>query len=417
MDRTVLRKGRRWLPGILIVVLAAVYAATDTPRLSAATSQAGAVTELGDATGSVSLATETAQFGHQPVVRVYNSGLPQAWPGNAGANNSDVVVSFKALPTSILSGADDALLTSWFKGAPTNHVVWWSYYHEPEDQIAAGTFTAADYRAAWVHLQALAVKANNPELRSTLILMSWTLNPASHRTFSDYYPGSAVINTLGWDGYPGRTVQTLPDQFMGASVALSKGMGKPFGFAEFGSVNAAGRGPWLTSVGQYLRSNGAVFGTYFNATNGGNYVLNDTASIAAWKAQVQGSGGGPTPTATPAPTHTPVGTPLPTATPTPAPASLSLSGLTVTPSPGATANVISVKVSGNAHLSIAIVDSKGATVKTRVADAAVGAGTTSVTYYGYDDANNLLPSGSYTVVAVATDSTQALAIATAHIQL
>ena len=50
---------------------------------------------------------ETSEFGHMPIVRVYYPGLPgaNAWTtGMAAANNSAVVVSFKALPQTILSG-------------------------------------------------------------------------------------------------------------------------------------------------------------------------------------------------------------------------------------------------------------------------------------------------------------------------
>ncbi len=417
MNRIHLRRTRIWLPGILVLVVAAAAMLGGGGHFNAATTSTplASTTEFGLATGGVSLATETSQFGHVPLVRVYNAGLPQAWPGNAGANNSDVVVSFKALPATILSGTNDAQLTAWFKGAPTTHTVWWTYYHEPEDQIAAGTFTAASYRAAWAHLVALAAKANNTHLRATLILMSWTLNPKSHRTFSDYYPGDSVINTLGWDGYPGSTTLTPPDQFMGPAVALSKSMGKPFGFAEFGSPIVAGRGPWLTSVGQYLRSNGAVFGTYFNSTNGANYVLNDQTSISAWKTVMNSGGTGPTPTPTARPTSTPTPTATPRPTPTPVPTGLTLSHLSITAS--GSSHVISVSVSADAHVSVAIIDSKGITVRNKVADASVSAGTFTFSYAGYNDAGTLLPAGSYTVLVVATDRNQAIAIATGHLQL
>ena len=58
--------------------------------------------------------------------------------GLAGADHSAVIVSFKALPTDILSGADDAALTHFFDTAPTGHPIYYSYYHEPEDNIADG---------------------------------------------------------------------------------------------------------------------------------------------------------------------------------------------------------------------------------------------------------------------------------------
>jgi hypothetical protein len=63
------------------------------------------------------LATKTSQFGHMPIVRVYYPGLPSAdaWSGGLpSANNSAVIVSFKALPATILSGAYDVKLMIFF---------------------------------------------------------------------------------------------------------------------------------------------------------------------------------------------------------------------------------------------------------------------------------------------------------------
>ena len=79
--------------------------------------------------------------------------------------------------------------------------MYWTYYHEPEDNIEAGAFTAAQYRAAWQRISSLALRANNPRLHATLILMCYTLTPASGRSFADYYPGDAYIDVLAWDCY------------------------------------------------------------------------------------------------------------------------------------------------------------------------------------------------------------------------
>lgn len=231
-------------------------------------------------------------FGSPQVVRVYNPGLPGSWTGAAGLVNRPVVVSFKALPLTILSGADDAALQSWFDSAPTNQPIWWSYYHEPEDNIAKGEFTASDYRAAWAHIATLADQSNHPNLHATLILMCWTLNPASGRNFADYYPGPSVIDTLGWDcynaGYP-KGVYDPPASIFGRAVNLSHQLGKPFGIAEWGSQMAVGddgtaRGAWITSVAAYLRAEGASWATYFDSNTGGTFVLTDAPSILALSA-------------------------------------------------------------------------------------------------------------------------------------
>jgi hypothetical protein len=235
-----------------------------------------------------------ATFGSPQVVRVYYPGLPGSWSGPAGLVNRPVVVSFKALPQTILSGADDAALLAWFNSAPTNRPIWWSYYHEPEDNIARGEFTAADYRAAWVHIAGLADAAHHSNLKATLILMCWTLNPQSGRNFSDYYPGSGIINTLGWDCYNAAYTKggyDSPASIFGRAVDVSRNLGKPFGIAEWGSQmavgdNGTGRGAWISLTTTYLRDFGTAWATYFDSNTGGTFVLNDRPSITAISASL-----------------------------------------------------------------------------------------------------------------------------------
>jgi hypothetical protein len=243
---------------------------------------------------STAYAQTVSTFGSPDVIRVYYPGLPGSWSGPAGETGKPVIVSFKALPQTILTGADDAALSAWFNAAPTDRTIWWSYYHEPEDNIAAGQFTAAQYRAAWVHIAALAAAANHPNLKATLILMCWTLSPSSGRTFTDYYPGPSVIDTLGWDcyseGYKKGGYDT-PASVFGNAVALSKSLGKPFGIGEWGSQMAVGddgtgRAAFIDQSVAYLRGQGASFATYFDSNTGGTFVLNDSPSIHALAASL-----------------------------------------------------------------------------------------------------------------------------------
>jgi hypothetical protein len=206
------------------------------------------------------------------------------------------VVSFKALPKDVLSGSLDGQLSSWFAGAPKDRPIFWTYFHEPEDDIARGSYTAADYRAAWQHLRALSLKANNPQLRSALILMNWSLFPQSGRNWKDYYPGASTIDVLGWDAYnlggpKGRYDDAAT--VMGAVVAASKAAGKPWGIAELGSIlisgdGGSGRAAWLKQMASYAQANGARWVTYFDAPVGAEYRLVDAPSQQAWKSIVAG---------------------------------------------------------------------------------------------------------------------------------
>jgi hypothetical protein len=65
--------------------------------------------------------TAAKELHARAIVRTYYPGLPSAnaWTtGLPAANKSAVIVSFKAQPTTILSGKDDAALSHFFDTAP-----------------------------------------------------------------------------------------------------------------------------------------------------------------------------------------------------------------------------------------------------------------------------------------------------------
>lgn len=229
------------------------------------------------------------------LVRVFYPGLPQAWTGKLdAAGDRPQAVSFKVPPTEILAGRHDDYLRAWFAGAPRDVVTYWTYYHEPEDQVAGGAFTAAAYRAAWTRVAGLAAEADNPRLRATLILMDYTLLPASGRTWTDYYPGPDVVDVLGWDVYDraasGRYAS--PQVLFGPLVSASQTAGKPFAVAELGAPRlrgdgGAGRATWITRSTRYLSERGAEFVAYFDHDwrdhGGPDYRLADAPSRKAWR--------------------------------------------------------------------------------------------------------------------------------------
>ena len=243
---------------------------------------------------------DTADFGHMAIVHTYYSGLPDknAWTrGLSGEAHSAVIVSFNAKPADILDGHDNAALSQFFGSAPTGHTIYYCYGHEPEHQIAHGGLNLKQYLQAWARVVALAKAAHNPDLHSMAILEAYDLKPSTHRNWKSYLPGGGIISTIGWDAYPGgnATQLTPPAQFMGPAVAASKAAHLPFGFAEFGVTNQPGRAAWLTAVGSYIKSSGALFGTLFDSQPKGTppLTLNDSASIAAWRAVVHSSGADP----------------------------------------------------------------------------------------------------------------------------
>ncbi|MEU0153093.1 hypothetical protein [Micromonospora fulviviridis] len=232
-------------------------------------------------------------FGKLRMARVFFPGLPPAWNGSrADVVDRTVVVSFKASPQEINSGRYDSRLASWFASIPREHNVYWSYFHEPEDDVERGAFTTAAYRTAWKRVAGLANRANNPKLINTLILMCWTLDPKSGRSFDAFYPGGDVIETLGWDCYNWGAKwkrYASPQEIYGEMISKSKALGKPWGVAETGSDlvpgdSGNGRATWIRSMTGFLNGQRPEFVAYYNqVVSQGDFRLLDQPSIQAWK--------------------------------------------------------------------------------------------------------------------------------------
>lgn len=233
------------------------------------------------------------EIGEPPIVRLYSPGAPPAWDELIlRAGDAAIVVSFKFDPAVVLSGAADARLRAWFAAAPTDRDVYWVYFHEPEDNIEAGAFTAGQFRAAWRHIDWLAQQASSTRLFGTVVLMCWTLDDRADRTWTDYVPAGPPPDVLAWDCYnrPAETADgyASPDDLFDASVDVSEQVGSRWAIGELGSVLAggddgSGRAAWLRSVADYSRERDAAFVTYFHSMIDGAYALNDPASQQAWR--------------------------------------------------------------------------------------------------------------------------------------
>jgi hypothetical protein len=382
---------------------------------------------LGASINSTDLGQETSEFGHMAIVRTYYSGLPSAnaWTtGRPAANKSAVIVSFKAEPTAILSGQDDAALSHFFDTAPTGNPIYWSYFHEPEGNIADGEFTLADYKAAWAHIVSLANAAHNPDLHSTLILGGYDFRPGAHRSWKDYLPGGGIISTLAWDAYPPGSAKNVnpvaaaPDTFMAQEIAAAKSVGLPYGFAEFGLSTPTGRPAWLSDVGNYLMHSGALFATYFNGNaQYPTLKLTDAASIAVWKSFVAKSGSSTTgPAPAPAPTSPAPTSPTSPASPAPSPTgtapapaadSPQVSGLALRP-PSFTAQpqqhtAVTFRLSQGSDVTVLVVDQDGTVVRT-IARPALAPGSHAIPYYGFNGSGRRVPAGQYQLVVVASNA-------------
>jgi hypothetical protein len=231
-----------------------------------------------------------ARYGPVDVIRFFDPDLPNSWPDiRRHVGDHPVVASFKAAPSEVNAGRYDRQLRDWFVHAPRSRRTWWTYLPEPEDAIETGSYTAADFRAAWRRIDGLANQARNPKLLSTLALMCYTLSVSAGRDWRDYYPGDAYVDVMGWDCYNrGHKVGVYasPDDIFGRARDLSDRLGKPWAIAETGSLlsggdSGPGRARWITRVVDYASSHHAQFVTFFDADTGQDYRLLDRPSQLA----------------------------------------------------------------------------------------------------------------------------------------
>ncbi|QSB15880.1 hypothetical protein JQS43_05985 [Natronosporangium hydrolyticum] len=243
-------------------------------------------------------------YGPVEMFRVFHPGLPPDWPGSAADHAGRTVnVSFKADPEEVLAGEHDAALARWFASLPTDRDIYWTYHHEPENNIEAGDFTADQYRAAWRRVAWLADQVEHPSRYATLVLMGWSLEPASGRNWRDYYPGADVISVLGWDIYNFDYQQggySAPPVLFDRAIAVSRTEGKPWGISEYGGRRVDGdeaghrRAEWIRETTDYLATHPypPVWVAWYDALigDGEDYRLIDEPSRAAWAEFARGQG-------------------------------------------------------------------------------------------------------------------------------
>jgi hypothetical protein len=242
------------------------------------------------------LARHEALFGPLKVVRIFYTPaqrLPKPWTSPELSHGRSVVVSFKLLPDDVNRGAHDAAMRTWFATAPRDRDVWWVYWHEPEDDMRAGRFTAAAYRQAFARLDQLADLAGNPRLHTTQVLMDWSLDPRSRRNWRDYYPGAEVIDVQAWDQYDYAnqagdcTYQSMEEhEARRPAYQVTVQEGNQYAIAEIGSQHCIDARPdWLEAIGRWARTR-AVFVALFHRNE---FRLDDVPSQQAWRSVVTGS--------------------------------------------------------------------------------------------------------------------------------
>jgi hypothetical protein len=229
----------------------------------------------------------TKDWGISPeMVRIYYPGIPTGpWPA---FHDAPTVVSFKVpdFPT-LFSGGYDQALTNFFNHIPNDgqpHYV--AFFHEPEDDIARGTFTADEFRNAYAYVEQLLERGNLAETKDIsfgLILMGWTAQPQSARQLADYLP-TTTPDFIGWDVYPGVSADDVKAKF-GAVMDVSQQVGVAETFitetAPPAWTTQQERAEWIPMAIQVARDLNFDGLMYFDSTVGGDFRL---TSPDAWEA-------------------------------------------------------------------------------------------------------------------------------------
>ena len=228
------------------------------------------------------------------------------WAAEDVAHDAASCISFKFLPVDVLSGAKDAILTTIFEGMPPGRTRWWTYWHEPSGEIyTTHDFTAADYRAAFAYVNALAQAHVRPgvDARSYLCIEEYSMRPANRfgpatpRPMSNVYPGD-FIDAIGFDCYSGWSNNPGPYHISPAEqfdklFQVGVDFHKPICFPEWGcgptapaGVNMT-RAQWITSTLKYVKphKNDIPFVMWWNSANSDvdASLVSDSASAAIWK--------------------------------------------------------------------------------------------------------------------------------------
>lgn len=201
--------------------------------------------------------------------------------------------SFKPTPSAFAAGDNDVWFNGFLDSVPVGHKMIFILWHEPEDNIANGEFTLADWKAAVNHMGQLIHAKSRVELRAAICLMGpWTFNPSSPYYSTDYWDSgfAANIDYVGLDPYNTHStfVDLANDANFQRAMTWATSHGKQVILPEFGCIDdtngdATKKATWITHSYQYAVTANMYAICYFNMTGTIPTVpLTTPESIAAY---------------------------------------------------------------------------------------------------------------------------------------
>jgi hypothetical protein len=258
-----------------------------------------------------------ATIGRATIYRQYDSGFHlTTWQRSymstrAGSAVSDLSLSIP--PAQLANGSYDARLWTFIRTTPKNLII--TNQHEPEDNIEAGKFTAAQYRAAIARLAKIVHGMNAADGGSrkvSTILMVDTLNGFKGRNPLNYWPGydssgKPYVDVLSFDTYAwphGTGTRGVPvgytdgvrwltsAQLLDPVIAYAQKMGRRWMISEFGFLedihNKAHKGNAIIDFVNYARLHNALAVEYWDSVGRrADWRLKYGAvAVQSWKAVV-----------------------------------------------------------------------------------------------------------------------------------
>ena len=154
---------------------------------------------------SVHYAARRATFGGVGVARVFHPTLlPARWTGakDGLSDTKRAQISFKVPPARLAAGDYDAKIIAWLTSIPAGWTVWLTFWHEPGDELRAGRFTAAEYRAAWRRLSDLVRRqARLPDVDVYLAPVFGAYQVDTAGWADSWVPAPTEVDLLCWDMY------------------------------------------------------------------------------------------------------------------------------------------------------------------------------------------------------------------------
>jgi len=252
------------------------------------------------------ISTYEGRYGPLKIRRSYNQppdDLPASWSACAAgidAGKRASVWSFKPNVVSFAAGTYDTKARNFLTSIPRDGFVkWLLLHHEPEGEVKAGTFTAAQYKAAQARWDGLVKQTGRPELvaavcfAGTQCFDGQTLQSHGFAA-DDLCPPGMAATFDAYNKWPqsGFQWRELSDR-AGLQATWADASGRRWGISETGcyedTAGPAKKVAWTRAAVDWVRQSGGEFLAYwdnaFSSDPNQTYrrLHSSAQHIAAWK--------------------------------------------------------------------------------------------------------------------------------------